>query len=75
MREMLCPICSCGPLIESKIYGYECPECGEIFAYAEDNSLQIVEFDVWKGQYDIWVKQRLLTTGGKKMNYMIGSVG
>ena len=49
MNKENCLICGCGPLTESDNLGwYDCPGCGEIFAYNAEGSLEPVKLEEWK---------------------------
>lgn len=44
----ICPMCGCGKLNESKIYGYECDNCGEVFETGEYGEIEIVDYSKWR---------------------------
>lgn len=44
----ICPVCGCGILNESEVYGYECDNCGEILETGENGELEIVDYSKWR---------------------------
>lgn len=66
MRDLTCPLCGCGELIESDIAGYECENCGESFNSDDSGELTIMGFDEWLDCYSRYEKDRLQGLAGKK---------
>lgn len=60
----ICPVCGCGILNESEIYGYECDNCGEVFETGENGELETVDYSKWRECLD-W---RVGNTGNGKKN-------
>ena len=52
-----CPMCGCGKLGESAIYGFECDNCGEVFETGADGELQIVGYYKWREYQELHAKQ------------------
>ncbi|MCR5666822.1 MAG: hypothetical protein K6G01_08330 [Eubacterium sp.] len=48
MRGFSCPLCGKGKLVESKIRGYKCDNCGERFESDGNEGWNVIGYVTWK---------------------------
>jgi len=46
-KQIYCPVCGNGPLIDNEDNLLKCPECLELFDYDENGNPYVISFDEW----------------------------